>query len=113
MEANQPHYRVYGYYADSFSFEWTEPVSGPSDEQMIEKARERITPEPNNMPDTFCWADLFFCHGRDVKLVGTWVVRPGKQKEPVAIWHADGWSERPRPSKEKALRYLHELDRPI
>lgn len=113
MEADRPHYRAYGYYADSSTFEWSKPVEGACDARMIEKVREWITPPPENMPDTFCWADLFYCHGRSVKLVGTWLVTPGIEKQPTATWHAAGWSERPRPSKEKALRYLHELGRPI
>lgn len=113
MEADRPHYRANGYYADAFSFEWSEPGDDICDARMIEKSRELITPGPESMPDTYCWADLFYCHARIVRLMGTWVVRPGIEKQPSATWHTDGWSERPRPSKEKALRYLHELGRPI
>ena len=111
MNADDPHYRVYGYHGDIFSFEWTTLVDGPSDSRFIEKAREQITPE--NMPDTYCWADLFYCHGSKVRLVGTWVIEPGIEEQPSANWHADGWAERPTPSKENALRYLHGLGRPV
>jgi hypothetical protein len=113
MEHDRPHYRVYGYYGDNFSFEWTEFVDGACDSRMIEEARELLKPDPENMPATYCWTDLFYCHGRFVRAVGTWVVRPGIENQSSATWHADGWSERPRPSKEKSLRYLHELGRPI
>lgn len=72
-----------------------------------------ITPEPETTPVDFRWADLFYCHGREVKLVGTWVIKPGNDGEAYSTWHAGGWSDRPKPSKERALRYLHELGRPI
>lgn len=113
MDADPPQYRIYGYYADSIVYDWTISVDGPCDDRLIEKTREHIAPDSENMPVTFCWAELFYCHGRDVRLVGTWVVKPGNQNDPEAHWYANGWPDRPRPSKERALRFLHELDRPI
>lgn len=79
------------------------------DARMIEESLKPITSDPENMPDIDCWVDLFYCHDRIVRLVGTWVIKPGIDN----AWHSDGWSERPRPSKERSLRYLHELGRPI
>ena len=113
MHADRPHYRTYGYCAEGSSFEWTKAVEGPDDIRMIEQAREWIAPDPESTSESFRWADLFYCHDRDVTLVGTWVVAPGRGDEQRPTWHAGGWPDRPRPSKEKALRYLHELDRPI
>lgn len=113
MDAVEPRYLVHGYHADSFSFEFSTPVEALCDDRMIEEARVQITPEPDNMPDTYCWADLFYCHGTKVRLVGTWVIKPGIGDQSSASWHEDGWAERPKPSKEKALRYLHGLGRPI
>lgn len=112
MEIDRPHYRTYGYYADSFIFEFTHPVNAACDAEMIDDLRQRIIPDPEYLPDGFCFADLFFCHSDNVKLIGTWVVTPNEDRSPKASWHPGGWIDRPRPSKEKALRFLHQLGRP-
>jgi len=112
MEIDSPHYRAYGYYADSFMFEFTHPVDAACDAEMIDDLREQITPDPGDMPDSFCHADLFFCHGDDVKLIGTWVITPDEDRLPNATWHPGGWADRPRPSRETALRFLQQLGRP-
>lgn len=107
MYADQPQYEVYGYSGDSITYQFSHPVDARRDEEMIEHVREFQEPDYEAPADYMSYADLFYCDAHDVILVGTWVTSCGE-----AIWHAGGWTERPKASKESALRFLHERGRP-
>jgi hypothetical protein len=110
VDIGGPHYRIYGYHADMMVIDTTRYVDVRDDIAMIETVRALTEPVLETPLDDVTYADLFFCDDSWVKFVGTWVVEPHGTE---AHWHADGWAERPSPSKELPLRYLHSLGRPI
>jgi len=110
MEIDGPHYRIYGYHADALVVDSTRYVDALHATEMIEHARTLTENAIDLQLGEVTYTDLFYCDGTEVQLVGTWVVEPGATS---AAWHADGWQGRPCPSKEKSLRYLHSLGRPI
>jgi len=107
MYADQRQYEVYGYIGDSIAYQFSHCVDERHDEEMIEQVRELQAPNHETPTDCLCYADIFYCDAQDVILVGTWVTHSGE-----AIWHAGGWNERPKASKENALRFLYGLNRP-
>lgn len=112
MDVAPAQYRSYGYMSGRLSFEFTHDASGKSHDEMIALLRDFVMPEPDIPLDLGRYADLFYCHGQHVTLLGTWVVTPGEPQDFETVWHPNGWDNRPAPSKEKALRYLHQLGRP-
>lgn len=78
---------------------------------MIEDLVRRLSPD--EMLESRLHGDLFYCAPPQVKFVGTWVLEPRKKGGAEVTWHANGWLDRPKPSKEKSLRFLHGLKRPV
>lgn len=94
------------------SFEFTQSAAGKSHAEMIENLLEFVTPDPETTLDLGVYADLFYCQDKSVTLVGTWVLMQERGGNFETMWYAGGWTGRPVPSKEKALRYIQQHDRP-
>jgi len=107
MYSDQPQYEVYGYVGDGISYWFSHAVDARRDEEVIEHVREFQRPDFEELTDNLSYADIFYCDEHGVTMIGTWVTDRGE-----AIWHAGGWAERPRPSKEAALRFLYSRGRP-
>lgn len=110
MDAFQPHYRMYGYHGERVLFDFTRYVDQPCDDSMIEDLARRLSPDDGL--ESGLHGDLFYCDAAQISLVGTWVIEPDGQGGAEPMWHANGWIDRPKPSKEKSLRFLHGLKRP-
>lgn len=108
MYAEGPYYQVCGYFGDTILSEFSYPVDGPCDAEMIERVQDfHQAPDADAPNGHFIYADLFYCSDRTVTLIGTWVT-----SRETGVWHPSGWADRPKASKEKALRFLHERGRP-
>jgi hypothetical protein len=109
MDSDRPHYIAHHYADDQIVSDFTYYVDERCDAERIAALRALIVPKPGEMQDWSEIGDLFYCQGTAVTLLGSWVIA-GSDLQPE--WHAGGWAGRTRPSRENALRFLHELGRP-
>lgn len=100
-------YEAHVYSGNALSTTYSNQADPRRDTDAIAVLREFVEPCDDLPTGYLRYADLFYHDDGGVTLLGTWVSMDGE-----TTWHAGGWAERPSPSKEQSLRYLHGLGRP-